>query len=244
MRITVTETTGQFDAVAADEVCAAARERPDAVLGLPSGRTPAGMYLELARRAEAGETDLSRVRAFAIDELHGVPPSHPATNASYFREHAYALGLGELLVMDSEAADAAAECARFAAAIADAGGLDLAVLGIGVNGHLAFNEPGSPFDSRARRVALTDESRAPYAAHFGSPAATPSHGLTLGLADLMEARRVLLLASGATKADAVARALEGPVTEDVPASALQRHGDLVVVLDAGAAAGLRRPHAG
>ena len=240
MRIDVANSPDEFDSLAADEVCAAVREKPDAVLGLPSGRTPIGMYLEMARRAQAGEIDFSQARAFAIDELHGVPPSHAATNASYFSEHAYVLGLHELVVMDGGAADAEEECARFAAAIADAGGLDLVVRGIGANGHLAFNEPGSSFDAPARRVALTDESRAPYVAHFGSLESTPSHGLTLGLAEIMSARRALLLASGAAKADAVARALEGPVTEDVPASVLQRHANLTVVLDAEAAAGLSK----
>jgi glucosamine-6-phosphate deaminase len=196
------------------------------------------MYRELARRAARGEIDFTAVRAFAIDELYGVPSAHPATNASYFREHVDAALSLHTLVMDSEAPDWETECARFVAQIVEAGGLDLAVLGIGRNGHLAFNEPGSPFDSVARRVALTRESREPYAEAFGSLEATPQFGLTLGLADLMAARSVLLLADGAAKARPVALALEGPLTEDVPASVLQRHADLTVVLDRDAAAQL------
>jgi glucosamine-6-phosphate deaminase len=236
MHIDVMDSQDAFDRLAADVVCEAVQARPDASLGLPTGRTPLGMYAELARRAAAGEAGLQACAAFAIDELHGVPNAHAATNASYFRERT--LPFAELHVMDSDAADPDAQCERFARLIADAGGLDLVVLGIGVNGHLAFNEPGSAFDSRARRVALADETRQPYVAHFGSLEATPAFGLTIGLADIMAAKQTLLLASGAAKAAAVARALEGPVTEDVPASVLQRHGDLTVVLDREAAAGL------
>ena len=233
MRIEVAATPEEFDREAADVVCALVRERPAAAVALPSGRTPRGMYRELARRVAAGEIDLGGVSAFAIDELYGVPREHPATNASYFRERP--LPFRALHVMDSEALDAGAECARFLRLIEEAGGLDLVVLGIGRNGHLAFNEPGSPFDSHARLVALEEQSHEPYIELFGSLEATPAFGLTLGLADLMPARKALLLASGAVKAVAVARALEGPVTEDVPASVLQRHRDLTVVLDREAA---------
>jgi glucosamine-6-phosphate deaminase len=142
-------------------------------------------------------------------------------------------------VMDGEVADADAECARFASMIEKAGGLDLCIVGIGVNGHPAFNEPGSSFDSRARRVRLEASTREPYVDAFGSFDATPEFGLTLGMQELLSARRVLLLANGAAKASIVARALEGPVSEDVPASALQKHGEVIVVLDE--AAGRHNP---
>jgi glucosamine-6-phosphate deaminase len=238
MRIEVAGSARGFAAKAADAVCAAVREKASAVLGLASGRTPIRMYGDLARRVQAGEADLARATAFAIDELYGVPRDHPATNASYFRTHLAGVPLRALHVMDSAAPDPGAECARFARLLHDAGGLDLAVLGIGVNGHLAFNEPGSPFDSRARNVALERSTREPYAAHFGSPEATPAFGLTLGMTELLAARRILLLASGGEKARVVAQALRGPVTEALPASALQRHADVMVLLDRDAAAEL------
>lgn len=239
MRIQIVNTAEELAHSAADVLSETVRAHPRAALGLPSGRTPLGMYRELARRVARGEIDFSAVRGFAIDELYGVPSAHPATNATYFRHRVDpALSL-HTLVMDSGTSEWEAECARFAARIADAGGLDLAVLGIGRNGHLAFNEPGSAFDSIARRVALTRESREPYAAAFGSLEATPAFGLTLGLADLMAARSVLLIVDGAAKAGSVALALEGPVTEELPASVLQRHPDLTVILDREAAARLR-----
>ncbi|MEX2159215.1 MAG: glucosamine-6-phosphate deaminase [Dehalococcoidia bacterium] len=237
MRIEIVDVE-QFASAAAGVLCETVRARPQAVLGLPSGHTPTGMYRELGRRVAAGEIDVSGARGFAIDELYGVPNAHPATNATYFRERVDpALSLHKL-VMDSATPDWEVECARFVSQIAEAGGLDLAVLGIGRNGHLAFNEPGSAFDSVARRVALTRASREAYAAAFGSLESTPAYGLTLGLADLMAARSVLLLAGGASKAGPVALALEGPVTEDVPASVLQRHADVTVLLDREAAANL------
>ena len=241
MRVEVVATPEEFARRAADVVCAAARAKARAAVGLASGKTPLGLYAELSRRVRVGEADLGDVTAFAIDELYGVPPDHPATNASYFRrELAEHVPLRALHVMDSETPEPGVECARFSRLIDDAGGLDLVVAGIGTNGHLAFNEPGAPFDSRSRKVALKPPSREPYAALFGPLEATPSFGLTLGIADLLAARRVLLVASGTEKAEAVVRALEGPVTEALPASALQRHPDLFVVLDREAAARLRQ----
>ena len=215
---------------AADLVCEALRLKPDLVVGLPTGRTPLGMYGELARRVPSREIEVGGVTVFAIDELHGVARDHAATNASYIARELACVPL-RVQVMDSEAPDGDAECARFAGAIAAAGGFDLVVLGIGVNGHLAFNEPGSALDSRARRVRLEQTTREPYVGAFGSFDATPAFGLTLGMAELLSARAVLLLANGASKASIVARALEGAVSEDVPASALQQHQNVTVLLD-------------
>lgn len=238
MRIEVLKNEVKVSRRAAAAVCAALTRKPGCVLALPSGNTPLGMYRELARRA--GDCSLAEATVFAIDELHGVPRAHPATNASYFAK--YLPAVRALHVLDGEAADADAECARFSRLIDGAGGLDLAVLGIGVNGHIAFNEPGSPFDSRARLVELARSTREPYAPRFGSFAAAPRHGLTLGIADLLAARAVLLLALGEAKAEAVARALEDPPGEDVPASALQGHPDLTVLLDRAAASQLTRDY--
>lgn len=224
-----------------DSGAALARRAADLVgaargaVALPSGKTPVATYAELARRARAGELDLGDITAFALDELAGVPGDHPATNRAYFARHFPP----PIDVFDGGAADPVAECRRVEAAIAAAGGLELAVLGIGANGHIAFNEPGSPLDSRARLVELAPSTRRGYAGAFGSLEATPRRGLTLGVADLLMARRVILLATGAPKAAIVARALEGPVTTEVPASALQRHADLTVLVDRAAAVRLR-----
>jgi len=233
-------TEGELAQRAAEIVCGLVREEPGVALGLASGKTPLGLYAELARRVRARETDLSGITAFAVDELHGLSRQHPATNASYFREHlTRQVPLRAFHLMDSEAKPAEEECARLLRLIEQAGGLALVVLGIGKNGHLGFNEPGSPLDSRCRRVCLDRPTRETYAPLFGSLDGVPAFGLTLGLADLLGARAVLLLATGADKAEMVAQALEGPVAEAVPASALQRHPRLTVLLDREAGARLR-----
>jgi glucosamine-6-phosphate deaminase len=237
MKVVIVGAEG-FASRAADFVSEAVRRKPNAAIGLPTGQTPLGMYAELVRRAAARAVYFEHVMAFAIDELHGVAADHPATNASYLAMHAPAPMRTH--VMDSAAPDGDAECERFASMIDRAGGLDLAIVGIGVNGHLAFNEPGSAFDSRARRVRLEPTTREPYVGAFGSFDATPEFGLTLGLHELLSAPQVLLLASGSDKASIVARALEGPVSVDLPASALQRHSDVTVLLDREAALELRQ----
>jgi glucosamine-6-phosphate deaminase len=233
----------QFARMAADVLCEAVEQHPDAAIALPSGKTPLSFYDELARRVSERAVDFRGVTAFAIDELYGVPSDHPATNATYFSERVSPrIPLRALHVMASDAPDADAECARFTRLIENAGGLEVAVVGIGRNGHIAFNEPGSAFDSPARLVELTDDSRAQYTEAFGSLEATPPRGLTLGIGDLRAARRAVLLALGAEKAEVVSQALEGAVTEKLPASVLRRHPHFTVVLDQPAGSRLTRWH--
>lgn len=224
---------------AADIICETARATPAAVLGLPTGDTPRATYALLALRAEAGVCDLTGVTAFAVDEFCGVPRNTPGTNSMYFRREVN-LPLRTVHVPNPAAADPEAHITAFADAIRRAGGMDLCLLGVGVNGHIAFNEPGSAEDARARVVDLTEASRAAHAAAFGGLPAVPRRGLTLGIADLLEARAILVLAQGAAKAATLARALEGPRTADVPASWLQGHPHVTWLLDEAAAAALTR----
>lgn len=238
MRIVVVESPETLAVSAADVLAAVVRARSDAVIGLPSGETPVGLYRELARRVQAGALDLSKVTVFALDEFCGPPPGAPGTNAAYFASR-LTVPVRALHLPRSDAPDPDAECERFAALLRSLGPLDLVTLGIGTNGHIAFNEPGSFFDSRTRRVALTEETRRAHADAFGGLDRVPRTGLTIGIADILEARRALLLASGVAKADILARALRGPETPDVPASALRRHRDITVVADREAAAALR-----
>ncbi|HXH26044.1 MAG TPA: glucosamine-6-phosphate deaminase [Vicinamibacterales bacterium] len=239
MRIVIVENPETLAVAAADVVASVVRARPDAILGLPSGETPLGLYRELGRRVDAGDLDLSRVTAFAVDEFYGAPAGAPGTNAAYFAAR-LTFRLRALHLLRSDAPDPEAECARFAAILRELGPPDLVVLGIGADGHIAFNEPGSPPDSRTRLVALTDETRRAHAEAFGGLERVPRTGLTIGIADILEARRVLLLASGGAKAGILARALRGPETPEVPASALRRHPALTVIADRAAAADLQR----
>lgn len=207
------------------------------VVGLPTGRTPVPLFQTLSDRVQSGATSLARYDAFAIDEYGVDNPLHPCANRAFFARYWDAItGTKPVHQFDPATPDRAAEAQRFAAELAAAGGLDVAVVGIGTNGHLAFNEPGSRPKDRARAVDLAPESRAAASTCFGD--ATPTWGLTLGLAELLAARRVLLLANGRAKADIVRRALEGPIGPECPASFLQRHPQLTVVLDSDAASAL------
>ncbi|MHB8685480.1 MAG: 6-phosphogluconolactonase [Dehalococcoidia bacterium] len=240
MRIVTVADEAALARTAADMICAAVRAKADAVLGLPTGTTPIATYRELQRRSEARAADLSRVMVYAIDEFAGVPRSAPGTNSMFYRTH-LRLPVRALHIPNPDAHDPDAHIRAFAGAIRRAGGFDLCVLGVGTNGHIAFNEPGAARESRARVVELTESSRGAYAAAFGGIDQVPERGMTLGVADLLEARAILVLASGAGKAAIVRHAVEGPMTAAVPASWLQGHGDCTWVVDAAAARALRAP---
>lgn len=222
----------------ADRLAAAVAARPDLVLGVATGSTPEPVWSALAARA----LDLSRVRAFALDEYLDIAEDHPERyRAVVEREIVGPLGLDPALVRtpgDDGRDEAAPD--RFERAIAAAGGVDVQVLGIGGNGHIAFNEPGSALDSRTRIAQLAEETRRDNARFFASMDDVPRRCITQGIGTILEARSVILLAFGSQKAGAIAAALEGPVTTAVPASALQLHPDVTVVVDDGAASSLRR----
>jgi glucosamine-6-phosphate deaminase len=226
--------------VAAEIVAARIRAKPDAVLLLPTGTTPLGMYGRLAElHAEEGQS-FARATFFNLDEYLGLAPDHPASYHVYMEENFYGLvdaDPAQVHVPDGSAPDPEAECERYEAAIREAGGVDLAVLGIGRNGHIGFNEPGAPFGSRTRVVRLAESTRRVNAADFEGNRA-PERAITVGMATVFEAREVLLLASGANKAGAVAAAVEGEISESVPASILMRHPDATFLLDGEAASSL------
>jgi glucosamine-6-phosphate deaminase len=214
--------------------------KPDAVVALPAGNTPRPVYAALVGRHRAAGLSFARATAFTLDEYAGIAADHPASFRRYMDDELYRhvdLPPGRTHAPDATAADLDAECARYERAIAGAGGLDLCLLGIGGNGHIAFNEPGSAFDSRTRVVDLADDSRAAVAASFPG-GAVPARALTIGIATILSARRCVLLAYGAGKADVIAGAVQGPPAPALPASALQLHADATVILDAAAASRL------
>lgn len=216
--------------------------RPAAVLGLATGSSPLTVYADLARRCAAGTLTLAGARAFLLDEYVGLPPGARESYRAFIRAHFEAgvdIPPDAVQGPDVTAADLTAACARYEAAIAEAGGVDLQLLGIGTDGHIGFNEPGSSLASRTRIKTLTDRTREDNARFFRSPAEVPRHVVTQGVGTILEARHLVLLAYGEAKADAVARAVEGPVTAMVPGSALQLHPHATVVVDSAAAGGLR-----
>jgi glucosamine-6-phosphate deaminase len=237
MKLEVLADAGAVSLRAADILCGVVRDKPDAVLGLPTGETPVATYAEIERRVSRGDIDFSRASAFAIDEFAGVPWQTPGTNSVFFRER-LRVPL-PLHLPDPMAPDLDEEIGRLADRARDGGGFDVCVLGVGTNGHIAFNEPPAARGSRARVVPLTPESRSAHAAAFGGMERVPERGMTLGVADLLEARAIVVLATGARKAAIVGRAIEGPQTADVPASWLQSHDYVLWLLDDAAACELR-----
>ncbi|MDZ8274637.1 glucosamine-6-phosphate deaminase [Microbacterium aquimaris] len=210
--------------------------RPDAVLGLATGSTPLPVYQAL--RARMSGTDLSRVRGFALDEYVGLDRDHPESYRSVIsREVVAPLGLDpdRVHVPDGSLSGIEHAGADYEAAIDAAGGVDLQLLGIGTDGHIGFNEPGSSFASLTRVKTLTEQTRRDNARFFDSIDEVPRHCITQGLGTILRARHLVLLAFGAGKAAAVAAAVEGPVTASLPGSAIQLHPHVTVVVDEPAA---------
>jgi glucosamine-6-phosphate deaminase len=222
----------------ADRIAAAISARPQLVLALPTGRSPLGFYRALIERHRAG-LDLAQVRTFNLDEWVGVPAEDPASFRAYMERHLFSqvnLVHPRVQFLEGMAEDLETECARFDAAIAEAGGIDLAVLGLGVNGHIAFNEPGDALIARTHRAKLTRETRLANAGVFGGDAArVPLEALTMGMAAILQAREIALLAFGESKALAVRQLRDGPVTPRCPASFLQLHPRVTLYLDEAAA---------
>jgi glucosamine-6-phosphate deaminase len=234
---------GRLAAAAADLVAARLAARPDLVAALPTGRTPRALYARLRARAAAGRLDASRLRAVGLDEYRGVGPDDPRSfRRELGRELLDPLGVPpeRRLAFDGTAPDPAAEVRRVAGRLAAWGGIDVCLLGLGVNGHVAFNEPGAPAEAPARVVRLSEETRArnfPGPGGAGVAPGAPAEAFTIGLAEILSSREVVLLVTGADKRDALRAALAGPITPEVPASALRRHPACVVLADEPAAAG-------
>ena len=225
--------------MAADRIEALLREKPDAVLGLATGSSPLGVYAELIRRHRESGLDFSKATGFMLDEYVGIDPDHLERYRNVIdREIADPVGWPAEQVHgpDGQAEDAVAACAAYEAAIKDAGGVDVQLLGIGSNGHIAFNEPGSPYNSRTRPVPLTHQTRADNARFFdGDIHQVPELCLTQGLGTIMEARQLILIATGAGKAEAVRQLIEGDVSPEWPATVMQSHANALVLIDEAAA---------
>ena len=212
--------------------------KPTAILGLPTGGTPLGMYAELAEAVREKRVNMRGITTFNLDEYCGLPVSDPQSYFAFMNTNCYLpCGLDPLQthIPDGNAPDPDAEAIAYDNAIRAAGGIDLQVLGIGHNGHIGFNEPGTPPDSRTHAVRLTPKTRQANARFFNTPDDVPTRAITMGIGTILEAREILLLANGADKAGILAAALHGPVTPDNPASFLQTHPRLTVITDAAAA---------
>ncbi|CAN7509954.1 glucosamine-6-phosphate deaminase [Microbacterium foliorum] len=232
----------QIGEIVADDIAALIAARPDAVLGLATGSSPLRIYDAVAERVERGELSLARARGFMLDEYVGLPLGHPCRYSTVIDEDFVSrvdLAPGAVRGPDGDAADLDAACAGYEKAIRDAGGVDLQILGIGTDGHIAFNEPGSSLASRTRVKTLTAQTREDNARFFGGDVdAVPYHCLTQGLGTIMDARRIVLVATGEAKAEAVAQLVEGAVSARWPATILQHHRRVTVLVDDAAASRL------
>lgn len=241
MEIVILGGSRQIGKLAADAVEQLVRRKPDAVLGLATGSSPLPVYDELAARHEQG-LDFSKATAFALDEYVGLPAGHPQSYREVIRrEFTGRVNIAPENVHgpDGTASDIPAACEAYEQAIAAAGGVDLQLLGVGTDGHIGFNEPASSFASRTRLKSLIEQTRRDNARFFNSLAEVPHHVITQGLATIMAARHVILLATGARKAQAVRDFVEGPVAAICPASVLQFHPHATVLLDEAAASALK-----
>lgn len=237
MRIEVAADYKTLSKRAAEFVLGKVAERPETVLALPTGNTPIGMYKELVKAHQTGKADLSRLWVFALDEYAGIAPQDEHSFCYFLRRHFIdQVGLTDRFDhIHGNAPDLVAECKRYEAAIADKGGLDLAVLGLGVNGHIAFNEPGTLFDSRTHVVDLATSTREANAGYFPDGFRIPDQGVSMGIGTVLAAREILVIASGKSKAPIVARIIAEEPTCAIPASALKRHPDVLLLLDEEAA---------
>lgn len=242
MEVVIHSSVEHLARLAGDAVEALLRRRPDAVLGLATGSSPVAVYDDLVRRHEEG-LSFARVRGFLLDEYVGLPADHPEGYRNVIeRELVSRVDLDPAAVQapDGGADDLPAACASYEAAIQAAGGVDLQILGIGTDGHVAFNEPGSSLASRTRVKTLTAQTLRDNARFFADDVdAVPRHVLTQGLGTIMEARHLVLLAQGRAKAEAVHQLVEGPISALWPGTILQMHPHVTVLLDEAAASRLQ-----
>jgi glucosamine-6-phosphate deaminase len=240
MKLEVYDTEQALAHALAVSVASAIADHPDIVLGLPTGRTPIALYRELVTLTRERGLDWSRVRTFNLDEFVGLGDNAPGSYRRFMHEHLFQhlnVPSAHIGFLDGRAADLDAEADRYERAIRDAGGIDLMILGIGSNGHIGFNEPCDVLPARTHKVTLEEPSRAGNALWFGGDVnAVPRQALSIGMATILNAREVVLMATGEGKADAVNEMVTGGITTRLPASFLQLHPHVTVMLDDDAAA--------
>lgn len=239
MEVIILSGPPEIGTVAADAISALLQRKPDAVLGLATGSSPLAIYDELVSRCAAGQISFDKVRGFTLDEYVGLPAGHPERYRNVI-DNVFVSRVdfapGAVQGPDGLAADIPAACTAYEQAIRTAGGIDLQILGIGTDGHIGFNEPGSSLASRTRIKTLTAQTRSDNARFFDDDIdAVPTHCLTQGLATILDARHVVLVATGRQKAEAVHHLVEGAVSAMWPGSVLQHHPHVTVLLDDAAA---------
>lgn len=241
MLVIIKENYQQMSIEAAKQVASLIRKKPDCVIGFATGSTPLGLYKELIRMHKEEGLDFSKVVSFNLDEYVGLPPNHPESYHFFMWENLFKhinINPSNVHIPMGMAEDIDAFCEWYEQKIIYHGGIDLQILGIGSNGHIAFNEPGSSLGSRTRIKTLDEKTRLDNARFFNSMDEVPKYAITMGVGTIMEAKRLLLLANGFKKAEAIRATVEGPIMAKYPATIVQLHRYATVIIDKEAASKL------
>jgi glucosamine-6-phosphate deaminase len=242
MRVRVFGTADALARALALDIARRLTEDPGLVLGLPTGSTPIPLYREIVRLHGAGRADFGRATTFNLDEFLGVAPRDPHSYRAFMQRHLFDhvnLAPRRIQFLNGATRDVGRDCQRYERAIERAGGIDLQILGLGINGHIGFNEPARALIARTHCTRLKPATRRANARLFGNrPSAVPRQALSMGMATILHAKRIVLLATGATKARCVERMIDGPVTPRLPGSFLQLHRCAEIWLDRAAAGNL------
>ena len=245
MEVIIKETPEQMARLGAELIAEVVRRKPKCVLGLATGSTPVSTYKELIKMHKNEGLDFSRVTTFNLDEYVGLAHEHDQSYHYFMWENLFKhinVNPKNVHIPDGMAKDIPAFCRWYEEQVVKAGGIDLQLLGIGSNGHIAFNEPGSSLGSRTRVKTLDERTRSDNARFFKNINEVPKYAITMGIGTIMDARQLLLLANGAGKADAIQRTCEGPITAMVPATVVQLHPKAVIITDKAAASKLTREY--
>ncbi|NHC61716.1 glucosamine-6-phosphate deaminase [Paenalcaligenes suwonensis] len=214
------------------------QKKPNAVLGLATGGTMEPVYQQFVQQVNALQLDVSKLHSFNLDEYVGLSPAHPQSYNYYMHQHLFNLlpfTEAQLHLPNGLATDWQAECLHYSSRIQEEGGLDLQLLGIGSNGHIGFNEPGTSFDSRTHVVELSERTRIDNGRFFENSAEVPHHALTMGIQDIVQAREILLVVTGAHKAQTMLNYFESSASEAMPATVLKQHTNVRIIMDTAAA---------
>lgn len=241
MRIIVAKNYDELSKKAADMVASQLILKPDSVLGLATGGTPVGMYKELVRMYRDGKFSFKDVTTFNLDEYYGLDRDNPQSYYYYMMENLFKhvdIDLNNINIPNGRVENIEKECMEYEEKIEKAGGIDLQVLGIGKNGHIGFNEPDVKFEAKTHLVRLDEDTIRANSRFFNSIDEVPTKAISMGIKTIMHSRKIIMLASGKEKADIIEKMVNGPITPDVPASILQLHPDVTLILDMDAASKL------
>ncbi|HBY56412.1 MAG TPA: glucosamine-6-phosphate deaminase [Candidatus Atribacteria bacterium] len=238
MKVVIVKDYHELSVQAAQLVAEQIAKKKNTVLGLATGQTPAGMYMELVKKYKKGEIDFSQVVTFNLDEYYGLSPEC-TQSYYYFMWNTFFRYINikkeNVHLLNGMTDNAEKECQQYEYFIQKSSGIDLQILGIGVNGHLGFNEPGTSFSSKTRLVTLAEETIQDNSKYFNDICEVPRQALTMGLGTIMKAQKIILLANGREKAPVVAKTINGPVSTEVPATVLRLHNDVTMLIDKEAA---------